>query len=167
MTDENENIGKTADEYNPRFLQYARWRGMTPEAVLAADQKEYPGGKMAGFMLWNDERIAEWCREVGVSRHWSSVYFTEISEWIDKQLAAREKDQDYLKGNTRELAAEWGFSFVASRARSNGKIPEAEVAAFWDKVLDAADEHGFALGGSFKPITDADYEAMDREDEDG
>lgn len=66
----------------------------------------------------------------------------------------------YLTGNTHDLAAEWSFDFVVSRAESNDKISDEEIDAFWDKVLDAVDDCGLSLGGSYKAITDADYEKM-------
>ena len=78
--------------------------------------------------------------------------------------AEKDPDLDYLKGNTPDLAAEWEFDFVVSHCEDNRKIPESEVEAFWEEVLDAADRHGFAVGGSWKAITDADYEAMDKEE---
>lgn len=71
---------------------------------------------------------------------------------------------NYLVGNTHKLAAEWSFDFVVSRAESNDKVSDEEIDAFWDKVLDVVEDCGLSLGGSYKPITDADYEKMDRED---
>lgn len=71
---------------------------------------------------------------------------------------------DYLKGNTPEAASEWNFNFVASHADDNRKIPAAKMDAFWDRVLDAAEEHELVIGGGFKAITDADYEKMDKKD---
>jgi hypothetical protein len=70
-------------------------------------------------------------------------------------------DQSYQKGNTRELAAEWDFHFVLSHP-DHDKISEVQVEAFWTKVLDAVDDAGLQLGGSFKPISDEDYERMAR-----
>ena len=37
---------------NPNFLAYAASRGMTADEVMAADEQEYPGGSMTGFILW-------------------------------------------------------------------------------------------------------------------
>lgn len=69
------------------------------------------------------------------------------------------KQDDYLKGNTKEAAAEWDFRFVVSRP-GNDKIAEAEVVTLFDKFLDSVDAAGLQLGGSFKPILDEDYERM-------
>ena len=48
-----------SDALNPNFLAYAASRGMTADEVMEADEQEYPGGKMIGFILW----IAEMQRQ--------------------------------------------------------------------------------------------------------
>jgi hypothetical protein len=45
--------------YNPRYIVYAKSRGKTPEEMLANDRIEYPGGCMAGFLVWSGQRIEE------------------------------------------------------------------------------------------------------------
>jgi hypothetical protein len=55
-------------EWNPRFVAYAASRGMTPEQVSAADRVTFPGGRFAGFMVWNSQRIGEFLRETGAHR---------------------------------------------------------------------------------------------------
>jgi hypothetical protein len=45
---------------NPRYAAYARANGLTPEAQLAADRAAWPGGAMAGYILWMHARWAEW-----------------------------------------------------------------------------------------------------------
>ena len=44
---------------NPRYIQYARQHGKTPEEMLAHDRKAWPGGSMCGFILWTRARIGE------------------------------------------------------------------------------------------------------------
>lgn len=39
-------------EWNPRYIAYAEAHGRSPEEQLAADRVAYPGGCMAGFILW-------------------------------------------------------------------------------------------------------------------
>jgi len=51
---------KTAGNWNPRFVEYARVHGRTAEAQLAFDDERYPGGRMCGFILWNGDRLREW-----------------------------------------------------------------------------------------------------------
>lgn len=41
---------------NPRFIAYATAHGRTPEAQLEHDRETYPGGSMAGFILWIADR---------------------------------------------------------------------------------------------------------------
>lgn len=43
--------------YQPRYLAYAKAHNMTPEAMLTHDEKEYPGGKMCGFILWISAQV--------------------------------------------------------------------------------------------------------------
>ena len=43
--------------HNPRFVNYARYHGNTPEQQLAHDRQRYPGGVMTGYVLWNRSRI--------------------------------------------------------------------------------------------------------------
>jgi hypothetical protein len=44
---------------NPRYLAYCRAHGRTPAEMLEHDDKEWPGGKMTGFILWLDEQWME------------------------------------------------------------------------------------------------------------
>lgn len=41
--------------WNPRFVWYAQSQGRSPEEQLEHDAARYPGGKMAGFILWISE----------------------------------------------------------------------------------------------------------------
>lgn len=54
--------------WNLRFAAYAASRGMTPEQVHEADHTTYPGGRFAGFLVWNSRRIGEFLRETGAHR---------------------------------------------------------------------------------------------------
>lgn len=44
---------------NPRYLNYARVHGMTPGAMLDHDRRQWPGGCMAGFLLWSRARLQD------------------------------------------------------------------------------------------------------------
>lgn len=50
---------------NPRFLAYARAHDLDPDEMLALDAERYPGGKMAGFIVWIGERWRAWASAVG------------------------------------------------------------------------------------------------------
>lgn len=45
---------------NPRYEMYARAHGMTPDAMMDHDLKAWPGGCMAGFLLWMSARWSDW-----------------------------------------------------------------------------------------------------------
>lgn len=44
---------------NPRYLAYCTAHYKTPERMDAMDQKRWPGGVMAGFILWSNAQLAE------------------------------------------------------------------------------------------------------------
>lgn len=46
--------------YQPRYLAYCAVQGRAPEAQLAHDKDAWPGGSMAGFILWINARWTEW-----------------------------------------------------------------------------------------------------------
>lgn len=55
-------------KWNPRYLAYCAAQGVaTPEAMLAQDDERWPGGRMAGFLLWISDRWAAWCAARGRS----------------------------------------------------------------------------------------------------
>lgn len=39
-------------EWNPRYVAYAQSQGRSPAAQIKYDQKQWPGGCMAGYILW-------------------------------------------------------------------------------------------------------------------
>jgi hypothetical protein len=45
--------------HNPRYVAYALAHGRTVDSMLEHDAKAWPGGKMAGFILWNTARLRE------------------------------------------------------------------------------------------------------------
>ncbi|MCA3266181.1 MAG: hypothetical protein ING19_08940 [Azospirillum sp.] len=51
-------------EWNPRYVQYARAHGRTPEDQSRQDAMDWPGGPNAGFVLWHKERLREASRRI-------------------------------------------------------------------------------------------------------
>ncbi|MFP4453261.1 MAG: hypothetical protein ACLFPI_07830 [Desulfobacterales bacterium] len=45
--------------YNPRYTAYCRAHGKTLEGMQKHDRKIWPGGFMAGYMLWIQEKLQE------------------------------------------------------------------------------------------------------------
>jgi hypothetical protein len=54
---------------NPRYLAYCRAHGRTPAEMLEHDDKEWPGGKMTGFILWLDD--SGWNSKSVTSHHYA------------------------------------------------------------------------------------------------
>lgn len=54
---------------NPRYLAYCASHGLTPAEMLARDEVEYPGGKMAGFIAWvgKQEHAADCPRNLNIA----------------------------------------------------------------------------------------------------
>jgi hypothetical protein len=44
---------------NPRYVAYARAHGRSTAAQLEQDRKDWPGGSMVGFTLWNTGRLRQ------------------------------------------------------------------------------------------------------------
>lgn len=43
-------------QWNPRYVLWAKKHGLTPEQMLEKDKEDWPGGCMVGFSLWIRER---------------------------------------------------------------------------------------------------------------
>ncbi len=69
----------------PRYVAYCITLGAgSAEEMIARDAVAYPGGKMAGFMVWIDASWRNWDKERGVkpgsSR--SASDHTEFTAWL-------------------------------------------------------------------------------------
>lgn len=47
-------------EYTRRYLAYCKEHGATPAEMLIRDEREWPGGRACGFILWLSARWQEW-----------------------------------------------------------------------------------------------------------
>lgn len=56
-----------AQMQNPYYLAYARVHGMAPDQMREHDAARWPGGCMAGFVLWNSKRWREWLNVRGIT----------------------------------------------------------------------------------------------------
>lgn len=50
-------------DWNPRYLAYCRSWQKTPEEMLEFDKGRFPGGCMAGFIVWTNEQWLAFERE--------------------------------------------------------------------------------------------------------
>lgn len=78
--------------WNSRYVAYAKAHGRSPEAMLEHDEEQWPGGKMAGFILWIRERWAEWRKLFGPPPgpwewHPMEADHKHFDEWLDGQQA--------------------------------------------------------------------------------
>ena len=52
-------------EYQSRYVAYAAAHGRSPGDMLVFDRERWPGGAMAGFILWITARWREWDANTG------------------------------------------------------------------------------------------------------
>jgi len=76
--------------WNPRYVAYATAHGKTPGEMLSADEAEFPGGRMTGFVLWMRRKWAEWGRAPGHGDRFpgSRVARQEAHDDFDRWLSA-------------------------------------------------------------------------------
>lgn len=96
-----ELIGGT-EEYagwNPRYVAYAHAHGRAPQAQAERDDREWAGGKMAGFMLWHQERVREFLELQPV--HPPGLTAAECASWV--LTAIPDVFDAWLKERSEEL----------------------------------------------------------------
>lgn len=82
----------TAEEWNPRFLAFARVHGRTPVEQLAHDDERWPGGRMAGFITWlggqRSAARADLTAVDGQRRHWLDGERRNVTTALVARLAS-------------------------------------------------------------------------------
>lgn len=73
--------------WNRRFELYAKSQGLTPETVLERDIKNYPGGKMAGFLCWSSRQVEEWRTATKSKPQDASLYPERVTKWLEENMA--------------------------------------------------------------------------------
>lgn len=73
------------NEWNPRFVAYARANGRLPEEQREHDRALYPGGTMTGFVLWIGARWEEWraARGMRADHPLSDVDHAAFDRWLN------------------------------------------------------------------------------------
>jgi hypothetical protein len=51
--------------FTVRYTLYAKAHGLTPEAMREQDEKAWPGGRCAGFILWLSKAWRDWDKKNG------------------------------------------------------------------------------------------------------
>lgn len=100
-------------EWNPRYLAYCEATGaLGPEATMRRDRETYPGGHMAGFILWIGQEWREWHAERGRVRFaqpLSTVDHEDFDVWLQKRSARaaghrRRMEKDHFHERIRSHA---------------------------------------------------------------
>jgi hypothetical protein len=91
----NLSVEDTKRAWNPRFVVYAISQGRMPEQQLEHDTKEFPGGKMCGFILWMNSQwrayfeLRGWKR-TGADEHiLSQEDHAEFDKWLSLRVRYR------------------------------------------------------------------------------
>lgn len=74
-------------EWNTRYVAYAAAHGNSPERQMEIDDREYPGGKMVGYILWLPEMWRRWEKETGERPRWAGCHSDRQHELFDKWLS--------------------------------------------------------------------------------
>lgn len=82
------------EERNPRYVCYATAHGRSPDGMLVYDAQRFPGGKMAGFICWIEERWEEWERDrpVHERRPWATLreeLRSAFDAWLREKVTPR------------------------------------------------------------------------------
>jgi len=74
---------ESAMGWNPRYVAYATAHNRSPEAMLEHDEA-WPGGQMAGFMLWVNTHWIAWRKLRGLHRDFplSVADYADFDSWI-------------------------------------------------------------------------------------
>jgi hypothetical protein len=82
------------EPWNSRYLQYARWQGTPdPAAMMRRDEGCFPGGRMAGFILWIDGRWEQWKaskqlpRDAPLAQTHHAEFDSWLKGWVDEQTS--------------------------------------------------------------------------------
>ena len=89
--------------WQPRYANWGRLHGRSPEDQLLQDRSDWPGGSMCGFTLWNNERITDYARayperffspiKTSWDRHGGRPILTDhegydiwLTQWVNEKL---------------------------------------------------------------------------------
>mgnify|MGYP001595777524 CR=1 FL=1 len=70
--------------WNPRYGAYAAAHGLAPDEMLREDAAKFPGGRMAGYLVWMNARWQEWRALHGIKPNafLSTLEHDDFDAWI-------------------------------------------------------------------------------------
>ena len=70
--------------FNPRYTEYAKAHGKTEEEMLSQDKEQYPGGCMAGFVTWINDKWFKWRMLNNISKDFplSTEHHEAFTNWL-------------------------------------------------------------------------------------
>lgn len=84
-----DTVSQVVAKKNPRYVCYATVHRKTPDAMLAADRERFPGGHMAGFMIWIRQRWHEYRGAHGIhpDAPISPAQHDHFTEWLERKVS--------------------------------------------------------------------------------
>lgn len=82
-------VADVVARFNPRYVAYAKIHARDSETMLAYDKQRYPGGCMAGFMIWIRCRWAEYRKTVGLhpEASLSVADHQDFDAWLERKVS--------------------------------------------------------------------------------
>jgi hypothetical protein len=140
------------DKFQPRYVAYATANGRTPDAMLAHDTKRFPGGKMAGFIVWMNEKWQAFDalqKQTGTYEEIKSEgYHARFDAWLNKS-AELEKSKRKLASELLRSAREgdgWPVEADESLNDASRRVVDAVRDAFGEAWLGQINLHGSERG---------------------
>lgn len=75
---------ETGDKpFQSRYVAYARAHGQMPAVMLAHDKEAWPGGCMAGYIIWIGQRWQAWHKQFSRGPILSEADHAHFDKWLD------------------------------------------------------------------------------------
>ncbi len=75
--------------YTTSYLAYCASHGRTPEAQIAFDDVEWPGGKMCGYLLWISAEWRAWEALFGRIEIKSDEHHAHFDTWLTARYVTK------------------------------------------------------------------------------
>lgn len=71
------------ERWNPRYVAYARAHGNTPVYQSALDRERFPGGRMAGYLVWLGKQYRAYTAAgLHAGSVWTDRDHAEFDDWL-------------------------------------------------------------------------------------